>query len=313
MFRLALEPGAPLDVAGFGHGRRALDVPRHRDGRRLRRDPRAVGPAVRCPGDAPPRRPRRRSGATAGWSGSVTTRSRSAPPSVTDLRSRGSSARFGGGMHSVAVQVADLAATLDRLEPLGVEVASRIGPEIVFTRPGRDRGPRARVGEPRAGRRSAMGCTAAALRDAAGRRGRTHGVRRRARERSGRRRPSARRRASTPRGSSTATPATSGRMSLRPRSIWATACSRCTRSRRTRRRVTRCGVDTTTVRAASRWRCRSPIRPWPNVRSRPKVSAYTVAGPTGVPSSTPRCCRSPSCSPSSLLPGDPRVTRSQED
>jgi catechol 2,3-dioxygenase-like lactoylglutathione lyase family enzyme len=44
-------------------------------------------------------------------------------------------ARFGGGMHSVAVQVADLAATLDRLEPLGVEVASRIGPEIVFTRP----------------------------------------------------------------------------------------------------------------------------------------------------------------------------------
>jgi catechol 2,3-dioxygenase-like lactoylglutathione lyase family enzyme len=45
-------------------------------------------------------------------------------------------ARLGGGMHSVAVQVPDLAATLARLEPLGVEVASRIGPEIVFTRPG---------------------------------------------------------------------------------------------------------------------------------------------------------------------------------
>jgi catechol 2,3-dioxygenase-like lactoylglutathione lyase family enzyme len=44
--------------------------------------------------------------------------------------------RLGGGMHSVAVQVPDLAATLARLEPLGVEVASRIGPEIVFTRPG---------------------------------------------------------------------------------------------------------------------------------------------------------------------------------
>lgn len=45
-------------------------------------------------------------------------------------------ARFGGGMHSVAVQVADLAATLRRIEPLGVEVVTHIGPEIVFTRPG---------------------------------------------------------------------------------------------------------------------------------------------------------------------------------
>ena len=42
--------------------------------------------------------------------------------------------RVGGGMHSVAVQVDDLATTLARLEPLGVEVASRISPEIVFTR-----------------------------------------------------------------------------------------------------------------------------------------------------------------------------------
>lgn len=42
--------------------------------------------------------------------------------------------RLGGGMHSVAVQVPDLAATLARLAPLGVEVSSRIGPEIVFTR-----------------------------------------------------------------------------------------------------------------------------------------------------------------------------------
>ena len=44
--------------------------------------------------------------------------------------------RLGGGMHSVAVQVPDVAATLARLEPLGVEVASRISPEIVFTRSG---------------------------------------------------------------------------------------------------------------------------------------------------------------------------------
>ncbi len=44
--------------------------------------------------------------------------------------------RLGGGMHSVAVQVPDLAATLARLTPLGVEVASRISDEIVFTRPG---------------------------------------------------------------------------------------------------------------------------------------------------------------------------------
>jgi catechol 2,3-dioxygenase-like lactoylglutathione lyase family enzyme len=44
--------------------------------------------------------------------------------------------RLGGGMHSVAVQVPDLEATLARLAPLGVEIASRISPEIVFTRPG---------------------------------------------------------------------------------------------------------------------------------------------------------------------------------
>ena len=44
--------------------------------------------------------------------------------------------RFGGGMHSVGLQVDDLAATLRRLEALGVEVAAHIGPDIVFTRPG---------------------------------------------------------------------------------------------------------------------------------------------------------------------------------
>jgi hypothetical protein len=44
--------------------------------------------------------------------------------------------RLGGGMHSVAVQVPDVAATLARLEALGVEVASRIHDEIVFTRSG---------------------------------------------------------------------------------------------------------------------------------------------------------------------------------
>ena len=43
--------------------------------------------------------------------------------------------RLGGGMHSVAVQVDDLGTTLPRIEPLGVEVGARIGPDIVFTRP----------------------------------------------------------------------------------------------------------------------------------------------------------------------------------
>jgi hypothetical protein len=44
--------------------------------------------------------------------------------------------RLGGGMHSVAVQVPDVRATRARLATLGVEVASEISPEIVFTRSG---------------------------------------------------------------------------------------------------------------------------------------------------------------------------------
>jgi hypothetical protein len=44
--------------------------------------------------------------------------------------------RLGGGMHSVAVQVDDVPATLERLAALGVEVSSEISPEIVFTRSG---------------------------------------------------------------------------------------------------------------------------------------------------------------------------------
>jgi hypothetical protein len=44
--------------------------------------------------------------------------------------------RLGGGMHSVAVQVHDVPATLERLATLGVEVSSEISPEIVFTRSG---------------------------------------------------------------------------------------------------------------------------------------------------------------------------------
>jgi hypothetical protein len=38
-------------------------------------------------------------------------------------------------MHSFAVQVEDLDATLRRLEPMGVTVGNRIEPEIVFTKP----------------------------------------------------------------------------------------------------------------------------------------------------------------------------------
>jgi hypothetical protein len=44
--------------------------------------------------------------------------------------------RFGGGMHSVAVQVADIPATVRRLERLDVEIATWIGPDLLFTRPG---------------------------------------------------------------------------------------------------------------------------------------------------------------------------------
>ena len=43
--------------------------------------------------------------------------------------------RLGGGMHSVAVQVDDVPTTLERIEPLGVEVAARIADDLVFTRP----------------------------------------------------------------------------------------------------------------------------------------------------------------------------------
>jgi methylmalonyl-CoA/ethylmalonyl-CoA epimerase len=43
--------------------------------------------------------------------------------------------RFGGGMHSLAVQVADLGQALDRAALFGVEVATFLTPEIAFTRP----------------------------------------------------------------------------------------------------------------------------------------------------------------------------------
>jgi hypothetical protein len=44
--------------------------------------------------------------------------------------------RFGGGMHSIAVQVEDLGAALARAEGVGVRVASRIDWGLAFTRPG---------------------------------------------------------------------------------------------------------------------------------------------------------------------------------
>jgi Glyoxalase/Bleomycin resistance protein/Dioxygenase superfamily len=44
--------------------------------------------------------------------------------------------RFGGGMHSVAVQVADLDAALARAAEAGVGVAARIDHGLAFTRPG---------------------------------------------------------------------------------------------------------------------------------------------------------------------------------
>ncbi len=44
--------------------------------------------------------------------------------------------RFGGGLHSVALQVEDLAATIAHLESHGVRVAARPRPEMCFTDPG---------------------------------------------------------------------------------------------------------------------------------------------------------------------------------
>jgi hypothetical protein len=44
--------------------------------------------------------------------------------------------RFGGGMHSVAVQVADLDDALTRAEQAGVRVATRVDDGLAFTRPG---------------------------------------------------------------------------------------------------------------------------------------------------------------------------------
>jgi len=44
--------------------------------------------------------------------------------------------RFGGGMHSVAVQVADLDEALARAERAGVRVATRVDHGLAFTRPG---------------------------------------------------------------------------------------------------------------------------------------------------------------------------------
>lgn len=44
--------------------------------------------------------------------------------------------RFGGGMHSIAVQVDDVGASLERVAALGVRVANRVRDDVAFTRPG---------------------------------------------------------------------------------------------------------------------------------------------------------------------------------
>ena len=48
---------------------------------------------------------------------------------------RGFVERWGGGMHSIALRIADLAATRARLESLGVAVLAEVPHDIVFTRP----------------------------------------------------------------------------------------------------------------------------------------------------------------------------------
>ena len=72
--------------------------------------------------------------------------------------------RFGGGMHSVAVQVADLDVALERAEGVGVHVASRIDEGLAFTLPGRHLRPADRVVQQAPGRRPALGRARAAVR-----------------------------------------------------------------------------------------------------------------------------------------------------
>jgi catechol 2,3-dioxygenase-like lactoylglutathione lyase family enzyme len=54
---------------------------------------------------------------------------------VTDGGAAQFVARFGGGMHSVALQVDDLGATMAHLEAQGVRIAARPRPEMCFTDP----------------------------------------------------------------------------------------------------------------------------------------------------------------------------------
>jgi hypothetical protein len=54
---------------------------------------------------------------------------------VTDGAAAQFVARFGGGMHSIALQVEDLAATAAHLEAQGVRIAARPRPEMCFTDP----------------------------------------------------------------------------------------------------------------------------------------------------------------------------------
>ncbi len=169
--------------------------------------------------------------------------------------------RFGGGMHSVAVQVDDLAATLRRVEPLGVEVAARIGPDIVFTRPGAtagivfEWGSHVQDDDPRSARPRCPTSSRRSWRWSAWRSSpRSCTIRRPPR--------GGWPRCSTPRWSSTpSVPATrSAPTSRTPRSISATACSRSTRSRRTPRPAGRSGATCTNDRAASHSRCRWSTR-----------------------------------------------------
>ena len=201
----------------------------------LRRDPRAAGPALRGPGDAPPAargagRARRRHGVDR----------RQLDRDRRALRRR----VVGGGVRRA----------LRRRDALGRGPGRRPGGHARTARPAggggggadrarhrvhparRDRGPRARVGEPRAGRRPALGRTAPAVR-------RIHPSSRSNAWRSSprwcaTRPPTSRRLAEvldTPLGGVRRRDRPRARRPVRRRSISATACSRCIRCRRTRR------------------------------------------------------------------------------
>ena len=211
--------------------------------------------------------------------------------------------RFGGGMHSVALQVEDLEATMAHLEAQEVRIAARPLPEMCFTDPARHRGvflqwstfelavdPRFGGSRARPGDTGAGAGDAPRLRRRAGRRPRRVGgaVRRAARHR--RHLRARRRRARRARG---------GRVArrLHPRPLPA----------RRGGGPVRCGGAPTSGRAPTCWRCgwttwrrRPRRRPAPGWRRCGRDADLVVLDPAATGGVQVALT-------GSLLPGDPRL------